>query len=475
MRMRKFSASFSTCNHCPVSVTPGYPAQSCRIPGASPNPPGKAFPNRRSCATNSKVKKEGSADNPRTTVVAARIIALLLTPVATLSAESFKLLAIGDSLTTEYAIELPFSAPASDPTNPNTRNWVELFRDRRPSDISLAGRNYAIPGSTADYWDDVLTDTSWNPATILLRVSLNEDLDDVDAALIFLGGNDLKSDYSGIYGDASAPAFLAKLPGHIAAVHGFLRSRAPTNLPIIITTLPDIGATPEIALSPSYQDPILAARARQRIAAVNAEVLAWAQTQPNTYIARIDRVTDRLFDETPFHLNGTEFVYPPDPENPPLHLFCRDGFHPSTVGQALIANEILLAINTFAKTPIPLFTNREILGNILGQDPDQPLLDYLAGAEDDNDSLPPLLEFLLGKDPSAADVPFEFEADGTASYLPSQEALRFADLTILQSATLTTDWTPVPAQNIQTLANGRVKIIPTAPKLFYKFQAIAKP
>lgn len=403
------------------------------------------------------------------------MLALALLSSMPLAAESFKLLAIGDSLTTEYAIELTFSAPYSSPANPNTRNWVELFGDLKAPEISLAGGNYAIPGSTADYWDDVLTERSWNPLTLALRYSLNNDLDDVDAAIIFLGGNDLKSDYSGIYGDASPPGFLNALPGHISAIHGFLRSNAPANFPIIIATLPDIGATPEIALKPSYSDPLLAARARQRIAAVNAAVIALAQSRPNTYIARIDQVTDRIFDQVPFQINGTEFAYPPDQENPPLHLFCRDGFHPSTVVQALIGNKILLAINSFTATPIPLFTNREILGGILGQNPDQPLLDYMEGAGEDGDGLPPLLEFLLGKDPAAADAALSFSPDGTASYHPSPDALRFADLNVLQSETLTDDWTPVPQGNIQTLADGTVKIIPSAPKLFYKFEAIPKP
>jgi hypothetical protein len=49
------------------------------------------------------------------------------------------------------------------------------------------------------------------------------------------------------------------------------------------------------------------------------------------------------------------------------------------------------------------------------------------------------------------------------------------DLSVLQSATLTDDWTPVPETNIQTLADGIVKIISSAPKLFYKFKVIPKP
>ncbi len=416
-------------------------------------------------------RKQGAKQTWGASGILAIALGLFTSPAR---AEPFKLLAIGDSLTTRYELEAPFSAPSLDPTNPNTRNWVEILGNRRSSDITLTSSNFAIPGSTADYWDDVLTDTSFNPATIALRLAIQLELQDASAALIFLGGNDLKSNYSGIYSNAAPPAFLGSIPGHILSIQQFIRSRAPANLPIVIATLPDISATPEIALATQYSDPELATRARQRIASVNADVMAMASTLPNTYIARIDSVTDRIHDQVPFHMNGTLFAFPPDSENPPLHLFCRDGFHPSTGAQALIANEILKAINTFAATPIPLFTNREIL-TILGQNPDQPLIDYVAGAPDDGDGLPALIEYLLGTNPAAPNSPFTFSADGSATYTPSETALRYADLSVLQSATLTDDWSPVPPANIEPLPNGSMKIVPTVPKLFYKFLATPKP
>lgn len=415
-------------------------------------------------------KRPSAGSSPAPALLAIVLSALWALP---LGAAPFRLLAIGDSLTTKYEIELIFSAPDSDPGNPNTRNWVEIFEDSRSSSITLSSGNFAIPGSTADYWDDVLTDTSFNPLTLALRLSIDQELDSVDAAIIFLGGNDLNSAYDSIYQDATPPASLTGLVGHISAVHSFIRSKAPSRLPIIIATVPDVGATPDVAMD--HSDPFLAARARQRIAAVNAQLIALVQTLPDTYIARVDRVTDRVFDEVPFQINGTRFEYDPDPENPPLRLFCKDGFHPSTVGQALIANEILKAVNSFAATPIPLFSNREILDGILGQNPDQPLLDYLAGAGDDGDALPPVLEFLLNADPLRPSAPFTFSPDGSASYRPSPAALQYADLRVLQSQTLTDDWAAVPAANIQTLPDGTVKIIPSAAKLFYKFEAIPKP
>lgn len=431
------------------------------------------------CATYGQVTEKPHIPTRRP-LPAARILALALISALPLAAAPFRLLAIGDSLSEEYRFEAPFSAPDSDIFVANTMNWVELINTLRPADFTMGNYepslgnyldfrnagyelNYGIPGYKAEAWVELLDDPEFLSLEYPTRFELTRDLDSVDAVIIFVGGNDL----SLTDGDAEND----KIRQFIGSIHDYVRDNAPANLPIIVATVPDIGATPAEKLS----DPTAAAAARERVATLNANIIAEFGLRPDTHIARIDRITTRISDQVPFQINGTEFEYDPDPQNPPLHIFCKDGFHPSTGNQALIANEILMAINSFAPTPISLFTNREILADILGQNPDQPLLDYLNGAGDDGDSLPPLLEFLLGKNPATADEPFAFTPDGTASYLPSQDALRFADLNLLQSETLTNDWIPVPPGNLQTLPNGTVKIIPSAQKLFYKFEAIPKP
>lgn len=401
-----------------------------------------------------------------------------------LQAAPFRLLAIGDSLTEEYRFEAPFSAPDSDSLVANARNWVELLHGHRPLGFTMGSYepslfnyldyrnagyeyNYGVPGFKAQRWDELLYSATFDMLDFNTRRELRSDLSAVDAVLIFVGGNDLSL--------ANSDEQHDMIREHIVRIHAYVRTNAPAGIPIIVATVPDIGATPEEQLS----DPAQAALARQRVATLNANIAA-LDSLPDTHIARIDAITDRIFDQQPFHLNGTLFAFPPDPENPPLHLFCKDGFHAGTATQALIANEILKAINTIAETPIPLFTNREILADILGQNPDQPYLDWAGNAgamaaNPDNDGLPNLIEFLLGTDPRQPDPGFLFLPDGTVSYIPSATALRFADLDILQSTTLEDDWIPVPAQNIQALPDGSVNVIPTAPKLFYQFRATPKP
>jgi hypothetical protein len=48
-----------------------------------------------------------------------------------LEAAPLRVLAIGDSLTEEYAFELPFSAPDSNPFSANTENWPKILDGHR--------------------------------------------------------------------------------------------------------------------------------------------------------------------------------------------------------------------------------------------------------------------------------------------------------------------------------------------------------
>lgn len=411
-------------------------------------------------------------------------IICLLAGIIPLCAAPFRLLVIGDSLSEEYRFETPFSAPDSTPLVANANNWVELLHAHRPLSFTMGGYepslgnyidfrnagyeyNYGIPGFKAARWDELLYPASFNLLDFNTRRELTGDLSAVDAILIFVGGNDLSL--------AATDAQNDLIRQHIVRIHAYVRANAPTGKPIIVATLPDIGATPAEKLV----DPVAAAAARLRVSTLNTNIAA-LESLPNTYVARIDAITDRIFDQQPFHLNGTIFSYPPDPENSPLRIFCKDGFHPGTAAQALIANEILKAINTFASSPIPLFTNREILSDILAQNPDQPYLDWAGNAgsmseNPDNDALPNLVEFLLATDPRQPNPAFIFSPNGAADFTPDPIALRFADITVYQTATLSDDWTPVPSQNIQSTLDGALRILPTAPKLFYKFAATPKP
>lgn len=420
------------------------------------------------------------------------------------AAAPLKILAIGDSLTEEYTFELPFSAPDSNPLTPNVTNWPEMFRHHRAADVTLGNWqseyfsypdlrngghkwNFAIPSATTGNWVNLLRYNPFDPPDDDLAAgypttlaALLSEIGQAEAVVIFLGGNDLKRNYSKLHNDTEPADFQSALVNRLATIHDWVRARR-SSVPIIVCTLPDVAATPEVYTN--YPDPVKAASARAKVAAINQAVIAMAVSKGAT-VARIDRITDRVMDDDPFHLNGTTFIVEGAPQNPPTRLFCKDNFHPGTAAQALIANEIIAALNAATGRSIPAFSNREILGTLLGLNPDQPYLDWALGStqagmdeDPDGDGIPNLAEFLLGTSADVADRPFSgaFSPGGSWTWQPDPIASRFGDLVPEETADLAV-WSPVPAERIVTSGSTlSVTPPPGQTKGFVRLRAVTKP
>jgi lysophospholipase L1-like esterase len=431
-----------------------------------------------------------------TTTIRFRALALCLALATPAAAAPLRVLAIGDSMTEEYAFELPFSAPESNPTNANTRSWPELLRIFRPTEATLgpyestafaygdlrnAGHewNFGIPGMTTRNWfilintDDPFDPPSGEPLGFSYydtRRKLIDELLVAEAVVILLGANDLKQEYNDLFNNTEATTFLDGVRNRIAAIHDWVRLRRP-NVPIVVCTLPDVGATPQI--SGTYNDPVKQASTRIKIAALNQSIITWAagKAKPPA-IARIDHLTNRIFDQQPFHLNGTVFTLAGDPENPPTRVFCRDGFHAATMAQALIANEIMSALEDATGSELTLFSNREILRNLLGLNPDQPYLDWITAAglggsgmdeDPDRDGFPNLAEYLLDSPPGNFGRPLigSFAPGSWLSWQPSPIGLRFGSLIAEESTDLNL-WSRVPAGRTNVAPDGKTSITPAA-------------
>lgn len=432
------------------------------------------------------------------------LAALFLSAIAPAQAAPLRILAVGDSLTEEYAYELTFSAPDSNPSNANVRNWPELLRIYRPTEASLgpydptalsygdlrnAGHewNFGIPGMTIRNWIVLLaTNDPFNPPSgealgygyYVTRSALINQLPSAEVIVIVLGANDLKQDYNDIFNGTEPASFYTLITARLASIHDWIRQRRPTT-PIVIATIPDVGATPVIA--GNYSDPVRRASARAKIATLNQNIVNLAASKGAT-VARIDQLTNRVFDEVPFQLNGTVFTLPGTPENPPDRVFCKDSFHASTVAQALITNTILTACTAATGRAVTQFSNREIL-TLLGLNPDAPYNTWAAGfpglgapdADDDGDGVRNLVEYALGTSPKQTGSPFTFTTPTTLRFGTSATALRYASLAVTESTNLST-WTPVPAGRITMAGDGTWTVAPSgAAKTFYRLTASPRP
>ncbi|MCP5535255.1 MAG: SGNH/GDSL hydrolase family protein [Akkermansiaceae bacterium] len=411
----------------------------------------------------------------------------------TLSSQAaLKVMAIGDSMTEEYYFEVPFSAPDSDPLDANTMNWVEILHARRSGDIDF-GRyensllsyrdwrdagfeyNWGIPGYDTDMWMDIINASLDWPEVELLpdsrsRDKLRSQYDDVDVVVIMLGGNDIRSHYGELYdpepGDPTPAEFINNIISNLTGIINEIRDVNPA-VPIVLADAPDLGATPDKI--DAHPDPVKRANASAIINDLNLAIAALATSEGAT-LAPISNLTDRILSSEPLYIGAIEMIKDKDPENPSNYLFCKGGLHPSTNGQAIIANTLLAAINTATNSNIPLLPDREILADVMGLDPDQPykdwattagLTDLSMSADKDGDGIPNLGEYLLNLNPMVVDDLHVGQLQDiagtpmlTIDYSPDASAARLADVVVKQSVDLS-NWTKVPAASLIDMGSGQ--------------------
>ncbi|MFM7183003.1 MAG: SGNH/GDSL hydrolase family protein [Verrucomicrobiales bacterium] len=403
-----------------------------------------------------------------------------------------KILVMGDSQSEEYAFEAGpaplFSGPDSNLLNANIRNWIEILAAERSSDCSFGSYkssstgysdirrggyayNWSVPAAeTGDMVDVIESTLLKNPWYLTSKNQIIDQLEtEVAYVVIFLGANDVRSIYGDFYNNTVPSGFNSTLVANLKKAVDFVQAEK-SSLRIVVVNIPDPGVTPsKIAAHP---DPAKRAAASTRIATLNQSIATMAASE-GCALADVMALTELIRASGNFYLNGRQFLKAGHLENPPNYLFAKDGFHPSTVAQALFANAILKAVNTKWNQNIQLLANREILGDVLGLNPDQPLLDWLSSSgssggvwgNPDGDSDRNLTEFALGMNPSKADTAspnlFSETRSGQPSLVARFSGARTRDgyllVTPQESPSPAGPWTNVPSTRYLWLPGGGIE------------------
>lgn len=357
---------------------------------------------------------------------------LALTSVGALSlpAAPLKILVIGDSQSEEYRFEIPFSAPASVPFDANMMNWIEILSAHREDEVTFGKYrpnlasypdvrnggyefNWSIPGALTETWVDVLNSSIFeNPGFVTSKITLLDQLDEVDAVVIFLGGNDMNNVYNDLTKNNPPPGWPESVIAQINEIVAKIRNQ-DSNLAIVIGNFPDVGGTQKRQLD--FPDRNKRDLASSYIADANEELRVYAERE-NIPLFDVAAFTLDLIDEAPYRIAGVEFFPFGDPENKSRKLLCRDGFHPATSSQAMIANGIIGALNTATGSDLIPLGEEEIVTDILGLllTTDEAYLAWIAGfqvandsllADPDGDGIANLGEYALDHNPTVPDAP----------------------------------------------------------------------
>jgi hypothetical protein len=179
----------------------------------------------------------------------------------------------------------------------------------------------------------------------------------VDVAYLSIGGNDF-SPVSGqiASGSLSGAALTAWAQGVVnnidTAVDTVLLAHP---LGMIVGGMPDIPLTPGGRVG--FDSPTKIARGENAVNLVNSLLLAELTTRGQVYVDLAESL--RAIDQAPLVVGGV-LIDTVNPSSDPTHFF-QDGKHPAVVGNGLVANLFITALNLGYGANVPLLSDLEIL------------------------------------------------------------------------------------------------------------------
>jgi phospholipase/lecithinase/hemolysin len=266
---------------------------------------------------------------------------------------------IGDSYSDEYQFYAPDRSTA--------RNWVEILAATRKLDFgsfSITPRaeprnqGYAYNWARSDATTETMIATGQHTGLAAQVAS-----GDVTLAVMFIGGNDFIN-------AMNAPDPLASLQqaGPRAEANFELAFQtilaAHPDVKLVAATVPDIRHLPEFraALRADQLSSAALEAATAAMAHYNGRIRALACRHPRVSLLDLDLVTrlrDRLNPES-VSVAGHP-IERRVPGNDPTHLFLADLRHLGTVGQGLLAQLIVTAIDAKFQAEVGPLSQREIL------------------------------------------------------------------------------------------------------------------
>ena len=412
-------------------------------------------------------------------------------------AERRTVLVIGDSLSREYQFEFPAFSEA--------RNWVEILAEHRPDDLFFGALeeldlelvknycrffngtlcealndgeedlmryryNWAIPTFTAEAYRDNLTGSG--ASDLIWQGFIEEDFDDVDTVVVFLGGNDFDSVYGSIYGGntATANAMIDSLTDDLEAIVDYVQGQN-SDLEIVLCNVPHVGATPEVK-GDHPTDPVKTGRVTDALSAINDELAQFAADEGIAF-ADVAQLTLDLLEPDSYCIGGIEFFNAGSNSGAVEYIWLggsiSQNFHPNTSGQSEVANAIIAALNETYGAGVAPLSNREILETILGLDADKPFADWASayglgegedgpGDDPERDGLVSLIEFALDLSPLESDAgslpsPVLDGADLQLTYSPRDADCLYVRIVPEASSDLA-GWVAVAAEDIADNGDG---------------------
>jgi lysophospholipase L1-like esterase len=253
------------------------------------------------------------------------------------------------------------------PDRVTSRNWVEILATTRElpfGDPVMANRGMAQDRRLAYNWSQSSATT-----TSLIAQGQHTGLADqvtdgagINLVSVTIGSNDFADVLTASRSVAALRPVMERASANLAAILDLLLGTNST-LRIAVCTAVDLRCSPILsgALDAGLITRALADAYGGAIARFNDRLQHFvADHSQRVVLVDINQLLAEVTGARPYVIDGFELdcIHASDD---PQHLFLADGFHVGTIGQGLVANRFLDAINAGFDTDIPLLSEREII------------------------------------------------------------------------------------------------------------------